>query len=285
MRRSIALVCIVLGAMVSPAAGQDWLEARTDTYSVFYVAGSEADVELAKTWMNRAEEASFDRYGVRFSRYKIALYLHPAPVPTQNVNVGTARLICCNTNSGISTGTIHFLTPSYPGWRQGIEPSTGLAMDAYYQKRLMMHEYMTVAHYLVQESRGPSSAGAFGPGWQYYSAPDWFYQGLQEWDGLAASDKNYRETVSPLIIRKSRQTDGIVCCLTLDPAVPAVAVASVYVDGFTLLSYLSSRYGQDVAGRILRSDAATFWEAVRQSTSVDSPSALWEGLALWLKAQ
>lgn len=280
--RSIAIACILLGPVVSPAAGQDWLEARTDTYSVFYVAGFEADVELAKTWMNQAEQASFDKYGVRFSRYKIALYLHPAP--TAGAGVGNARLTCCTTQSGTTRGTIDFLAPSYQGWKQGRDPVTGVAYDAYYQARLLMHEYLTVGHYAVQDTRGPGDSGNSVAGWQYYSAPDWFYQGLQERDALAASDKNYRDSVTPLIIRFSRQLDGIVCCRSLDPAIPGIAVSSVYADGFTLLSYLTSRYGEDIAGKVLRSNAPTFWEALERST-LASVSELWSGLAPWLKAQ
>lgn len=282
LSRSITIAWILIGAMVAPAAGQDWLEARTDTYSVFYMAGFESDVELAKTWMNQAEQASFDKYGVRFAKYKIALYLHPAPTPA--AGAGSARLTCCTTQSGTSRGTIDFLTPSHQGWRQGRDPVTGLAYDGYYQARLMMHEYMTVGHYAVQDTRGPGDSEGSAIGWTYYSAPDWFYQGLQERDALAASDKNYRESVAPLIIRYSRQLDGIVCCRSLDPAIPGIAVSSVYADGFTLLSYLSSRYGEDIAGRVLRHTAPTFWEALERTTSV-SVSELWSGLAPWLRAQ
>lgn len=292
MTRSIAFMCMLLGTAVSPAAGQDWLEARTDTYSVFYKPGFEADVETAKAWMSRAEQATFDIYGVNFSAFKIALYLHPVPVPGNNVNVGTARLTCCNSSGDgpgslkIYRGTIDYLAPSYAGWAQGKDPVTGLAMDAYYQKKLMMHEYMTVGHYAALVSRGPADPGRFGPAsaWHYYDAPDWFYQGLEEFDGSEASDKNYREAISPLIVRESRKRDGIICCRSLDPAIPGVAAESVYVDGFTLVSYLSSRYGGNFRVQLLKNTAPTFWSALEEVTGA-SASEIFLGFASWLKVQ
>jgi hypothetical protein len=54
-----------------------------------------------------------------------------------------------------------------------------------------MSEYITVGHYVVQDAR--TKAG----GWRYYSAPEWFVLGLQEYDGIFHTTDTNRETVSP----------------------------------------------------------------------------------------
>jgi hypothetical protein len=46
-----------------------------------------------------------------------------------------------------------------------------------YQAKILMSEYIPIGHYEVQSAR-PNG------GWLYYTAPNWFVQGLQEYDAI-----------------------------------------------------------------------------------------------------
>jgi hypothetical protein len=129
------------------------LKRRALTYSVFYQSGFEDDVKFVRTWLDRAEELLKDKYGVPFIGFHVSVYLYPAP--TQNADVGVANLRCCsNGSNGEKTGTISYLAPSASVWRDAPRrTSLGLPKDDNYHEKVLMSEYITVGHYVVQESR------------------------------------------------------------------------------------------------------------------------------------
>jgi hypothetical protein len=72
------------------------------------------------------------------------------------------------------TGTIRLLTRSASIWKSNnLTSSLELAKagDDYHAK-VLVSEYVPIGHYAVQDSRASG-------GWQYYSAPEWFVQGLR----------------------------------------------------------------------------------------------------------
>jgi hypothetical protein len=116
----------------TPANEPHWMEAESAHYSILYQSGFENDVKFARTWMNHAEDLLRNKYGVPFSGFYISFYLYPAP--TQYANTGLANLQCCsNGNDGVKTGTISYLAPSAPAWREAPGPtSLGLPKDDNY---------------------------------------------------------------------------------------------------------------------------------------------------------
>src|SRR4029079_14237088 len=48
-----------------------------------------------------------------------------------------------------------------------------------YQAKILVSEYVPIGLYEAQTARGA--------GWEYYSAPNWFVQGLQEFDAIEHS--------------------------------------------------------------------------------------------------
>jgi hypothetical protein len=96
------------------------------------------------------------KYGVAFAGFHISFYLYPTP--TKSANVGQANLQCCAKSAdGIKTGTISYLAPSAPAWKTSLGlTSLKLPKDENYHAKVMMSEYITVGHYVVQESRSTS---------------------------------------------------------------------------------------------------------------------------------
>ena len=261
MRRLIEVVSLLLlGTRTSDA--QQWIEARSANYSIFYEAGNEHDVEFARTWMNQADDLMKNKYGVIPNRYYISFYLHPAP--TQNANVGTATLLCCGTGTGgIKTGSIHYLTPSAAAWKEsaGATTSLGLPFDDNYHAKVIMSEYITVGHYAVQESR--TQAG----GWSYYNAPSWFIQGLQEFDAIFHTTAANRDlTQTKLREWAGKNLTKFICCSTLSPTVTTVAVSDVYNGGALFVAFLAAQFGEDIHARLLRNTASTFETALASET-------------------
>jgi hypothetical protein len=110
---------------------------------------------------------------------------------------------CTETGGGIRTGTIRLLTRSAPVWRaRNFTSSLGLpkAGDDYHVK-VLVSEYIPIGHYAVQDGRSAR-------GWQYYSAPEWFVQGLQEYDAIFHStDSNGTMTRQRLFLDQGQRVE------------------------------------------------------------------------------
>jgi hypothetical protein len=172
-----------------------WIEVKTAHYSVFYQDGYEKDVEFTRMWMNQAEQLMRDKYGVTPEHYYLSVYLLPAPTGDINT-VQSGQNQCCTLGSGrISIGTIRLLTPSAPVWKEAnLKSSLGLPKTGEdFHAKVMMSEYIPIGHYAVQDAR-------LSGGWRYYSAPEWFVQGLQEYDAIFhTTDANRDGTVKRLL--------------------------------------------------------------------------------------
>src|SRR4051812_7490139 len=104
----LGLVAIVLA---SAAPMESWLELKHAHYSVFYEAGGEADARLVAGWADATESVMQEKYGVTPDRYRISIYLHPAPTKEADVNNALNRC-CTNGPDSIQIGTIDMLSPS-----------------------------------------------------------------------------------------------------------------------------------------------------------------------------
>ena len=185
MHRTLLLCALLSITSVANTLAQQWLEAERSLlgqYTIYYVADHEQDVEFVRTWLDEAEALMILRYFLWEHEYDISVYLHPTP--TSRAGVGLATLLCCSQNAG----EIHYLTPSAPAWeearRRGTTTGIGLPFDDDYHAQVLMHEYITVGHIQISANKPL--------GFKYYSAPSWFYQGLQQYDGMFHSTESNR---------------------------------------------------------------------------------------------
>jgi hypothetical protein len=232
-------------ALCLPAYAQ-FIQSKGANYSVFYPPGYEKDLEFARTWLDGAEALLKQKYGVAFTGYHIDVYLYPEPNPT--ADTGKANLKCC---SG-KTGVISFLAPSAPIWTD-FHGLTGLRLpkDENYQAKVLMSEYMTVGHYIVQDHR------AKGGGWRYYSAPSWFVQGLQEYDGIFHTSDTNRDTTGAALLAWAKSHPGAFKCCD-----SGLQISDVYNGGTAFVAFLAAEFGEDIHARLLRDDSLTFMAAL-----------------------
>ena len=264
-------LALTIFVSVTPIVNAQWIETKSANYSIFYQSGYERDVEFTRTWLNRAEDLLKSKYGVAFTGFHISFYLYPTP--TQSADVGRANLQCCAKSvDGIKTGTISYLAPSAPAWNTSLGlTSLKLPKDENYHAKVMMSEYITVGHYVVQESRSTSG------GWRYYTAPEWFVQGLQEYDGIFHTTDANRETTREKLFEWAGSNPSVFACCS-----PNLVISNVYNGGATFMAFLARQFGENIHSRLLRDTAPTFDAALANQTKPYQLPELFAKFRAWL---
>jgi TonB family protein len=202
----------------------------------------------------------------------MSVYLLPAPSGDMNTIQSGQNQCCTRGSTGAATGTIRLLAPSAPVWKTAdFRSSLGLPKTGEdFHAKVMMSEYIPIGHYAVQDAR-PSG------GWRYYSAPEWFVQGLQEYDAIFhTTDANRIGTVASLFAWARNNTQTFACCLT------GLSIGDVYNGGATFMAFLAAQFGEDVHAKLLRSAAPTFDAALAEVTKPYALPDLFEQFRGWL---
>jgi hypothetical protein len=133
-----------------------------------------------------------------------------------------------------------------------------------------MSEYIPIGHYAVQDSRASG-------GWLYYSAPQWFVQGLQEYDGIYhTTDRNRVQTAATLMKWARTNARRFACCTN------GIELGDVYNGGAALMAFLAAEFGEGIHERILRNAASTFDEAFAAETRPRSQPELLVRFRTWV---
>jgi hypothetical protein len=264
-----------VGALLFSAAGspaeEKWIELRRPHFTIFYQAGFEKDAGLTRTWLDQAERLMKTKYGSKPDHYRISIYLFPAPAGDIDVNQSGQVRCCTRASDGLKTGTIKMLALSAPVWKTAeLRSSLGLLKSGedYYAK-VLMSEYIPIGHYATQDGRA-------GGGWDYYSAPEWFVQGLQEYDGIFhTTDNNRTATARRLFDWAKRNAAKFSCCS------PELRIDEPYNGGAAFMAFLADEFGEGIHARILRSNAATFAEALAGETKPYGTAELFARFEKW----
>ena len=265
-----AFVCAA-ASVAAQRAPEPAASTGTAHYTIVAHDGSEADVPFAHQWLDAAEQLMMRKYHVTPERYRITVYLLAAPENGLSTSNSGQNRCCAAGTDGVKTGSIYFLGPSAAIWRgTTLRSSLGLPKDgADYHAKVLMSEYIPIGHYAVQDAR-PSG------GWTYYSAPNWFVQGLQEYDGIFhTTENNRRDTAQRLAAWAQSHRSAFTCCDN------GVTIADSYNGGATFVRFLAEAFGEDVHARILGSGAPTFDEALAQQTQ-RTPRQLFDDFQRWL---
>jgi len=271
MRFRISAITVILFFTMTSAANAQWIEAKSTHYSIFYQPGFEKDAEFTRKQLDRAEDLEKSKYGLPFSGFYISFYLQPAPM--EFAGVGLANLQCCAAPiNGVRTGTIHYLAPSAPAWSESLGmTSLGLPKDENYHAKVMMSEYITIGHYVVQDSRTPAG------GWRYRSAPEWFVQGLQEYDGIFHTTDANRDTTKTRLFAWARNNSSTFkCCAS------GLQISDIYNGGATFIAFLAAEFGEGIHSRLLRETAPDFETALANQTKPYTLPNLFSKFEAWL---
>jgi hypothetical protein len=136
----------------------------------------------------------------------------------------------------------------------------------------MNEEYIPIGYYGAQDARPDG-------GWRYYSAPEWFVQGLQEYDAIFhTTDTNRALTARRLFEWARKNSNTFACCS------PKLEITDVYNGGATFVAFLAAEFGEDIHARLLRNGARTFEAALADETKPYTSPELFEHFQKWLVA-
>jgi hypothetical protein len=268
----LAFLGLLLLAAVPSRVDAQWIEAKSAHYTIFYQAGYEADVAFTRAQLDRAEALMASKYGVTADHYAMSIYLLPAPTGDMDTVQSGNNVCCTRGTTGVSTGTIRLLAPSAPVWKEG-DPRSSLGLpknDVDYHAKVIMSEYIPIGHYAVQDTR---PAG----GWRYYSAPNWFVQGLQEYDAIFHTTDSNRDVTGQRLLEWARTNRTKFACCS-----PNLAIGDDYNGGATFVAFLAAQFGEDIHARLLRNPAATFEAALADETKPYSLQELFDRFRTWL---
>ncbi|HEY4099722.1 MAG TPA: hypothetical protein VGM20_02470 [Gemmatimonadales bacterium] len=271
----LAIVAAIAGLIAldaSTAAGQ-WIEVRRSHYSVFYQPDVARDTAMIIRWADSSIALMHSKYGVTPDRYRLGIYLYPSPAA--GVTVDDARIHCCSDSAGVDTGRIELLAPSAPAMQQSTAVSSlGVRKNSEsYVAKILMSEYIPIGHYEVQRQRADG-------GWSYYDAPNWFVQGLQEFDAIFHSTTENRSTTSRRLMAWAKAHSDVFSCCS-----PDLSLRDDYNGGAAVLAFLAAEFGESVHQRILADSASTFAAALTDVTRPLSRRQLFARFQTWLNAQ
>lgn len=267
---AFVLAAFVALSLTAESQGQQAL--TTDYYTVVTRDGAEADLAFARRWLDAAEELMATKYHVVPDRYRISVNLLYRPENDIDATQSGQNRCCSTDGQGRKTGTIFLLGPSAPIWRERqLVSSLGLPKDGEdYHAKVLMSEYIPIGHYAVQDGR---PAG----GWQYYSAPQWFVQGLQEYDAIYHTTETNRTRTADALMKWARQNEARFACCT-----KGFELVDPYNGGAAFMAFLAAESGEGIHERLLRSGANTFDEALASETKPYSQGELLSRFRKWI---
>lgn len=273
MRPRNLLVLALLCAPSYVRCQERWREARHPHYTIFYQPGLDHDAAEVQGWADRTEQVMAAKYHVRPIHYYMSIYL--LATPTAQIDVSHARNTCCSPSPGRdSTGRIEMLAPSSDTMGTTTEVSS-LRLpksDSNYQAKILTSEYIPIGHYEVQNRRPRG-------GWHYYDAPNWFVQGLQEYDAIFHSTAYNRTETARRLMAWAQAHRAVFKCSGAD-----LTISDDYNGGATFMAFLAVTFGEDVHRRILASEAPTFAAALTAVTRPFKPHQLCQRFEEWLNA-
>jgi len=142
--------------------------------------------------------------------------------------------------------------------------------DTSYHAKILMSEYIPIGHYAVQDAR-PNG------GWKYYDAPNWFVQGLQEYDAIFHTTPRNRTETAQHLWEWARSHAAVFSCCT-----PELAISDDYNGGASFMAFLAAQFGEAVHLRLLQSSAPTFFAALSEVTRPYTREQLFERLQAFL---
>jgi hypothetical protein len=272
--RHLTLLVISLLITAVPAVAQSrWLESKSTHYTIFYQAGFEKDSETIRTWLNQIEKFMKVKYKITPDHYHVSIYLLSSPEGGISIDQSGQNQCCTRDANGIKTGLVRLLTMSAPIWKgSNLKSSLGLEKSGEdYHYKVLMAEYIPIAHYAAQDTRKRG-------GWNYYSAPEWFVQGLQEYDAIFHTTEQNRTQTSKRLTQWARRSAAKFSCCS-----PTLQIADPYNGGATFLAFLAAEFGEDIHARLLRSQAKSFDEAFGNETKPYSLPQLFAKFQKWLE--
>jgi hypothetical protein len=238
---------------------------KTENFTIYYRKDFADDAQKAKTYLNNTIESmvkEFSDYEPEKILKKVDCYVYLYPEPNEKANDGTSRCITWGLDNGRRHAELHFLTPAV--YSPNSMDSIGeLKKEDHYFFRYIVHEYSSIFLGVITRSKSK--------GWSEDDAPNWFVQGYEEYLGMTLSSEHSRTvTFSKYMDVVKKDPDQVMIAHGYKDKSPRIVVQRDYTDGFALLAFMHHQFGKKAVQRILVSEKATFWEAMKDSFQMDT---------------
>lgn len=157
---------------------------------------------------------------------------------------------------------IHLLAPSRH--TSGTRTNVGEPRDENYFFMTLVHELSII--FLCQLTRRKRR------GWWIYNAPEWFYEGYEQYLGLTRSSDHSRTVTMDKYVQEAQQALA---------SHRGISELDLYIRGALLLKYMHENYGRERVQSILVSEEPTFASALERALMTND-TTLFENCKEWL---
>jgi len=268
------------GQVLRKGPDGDWSTIQTENFTIYYAKAFADDAQRAKTHLNSTiasmvKEFSDYRPQEILKKVDCQVYLHPQP----NAMAYDGRCVCITRGlgNGRRLAELHFLTPA--AYSPTSKDSLGeLKKEDHYFFRYIVHEYSSIFLGGIVRSKEK--------GWfvNDHDAPNWFWQGYEEYLGMTLSSAHSRTvTFSKYMDIVKKDPDRVMVAYGYRDKTPRIVVRGDYTDGFALLAFMHHRFGRKAVQSVLFSEKETFEEALRDVFQMDT-AAFYEKFQEWVQA-
>jgi hypothetical protein len=268
------LMSPVLGAetqpdTANPLTGTDiaWSTIQTANFTIYFHKDFAEDAQKARTYLERTIDAlrqEFAEHSPEKILDKIDCHFYLQPEPNELAFDGQSL---CRTR-GLSDGTVHselhFLTRGR--YRPDSLNSVGEPKAADHTfHRYIVHEYASIWLGIISRDKKK--------GWRVNGndAPNWFWQGYQEYLGMTLSTPHSRTvTFAKYMAAVKNDPDSVLLARGHKDKTLRIVVQRDYTDGFALLAFMHDRFGRKAVQSILTSQQETFWQAMNDAFGVEA---------------
>jgi hypothetical protein len=135
----------------------------------------------------------------------------------------------------------------------------------HHRYRYIVHEYSSIWLGVIVRDKQK--------GWHVNGndAPNWFWQGFQEFLGMTLSSQHSRTvTFSKYMAAVKNEPDSVLLARGYKDKTQRIIVQRDYTDGFALLAFMHDRFGREAVQNILTSQQETFWQAMNEAFQMNA---------------
>jgi hypothetical protein len=219
-----------------------WADRAEGRDRIRYAVGLEADADRAEAGLKEVRAALAVEVGVPSDATSNAvIWLTTA---SETIRTGVA-----DTETSGGTATVFLFSPSCDHDTRPLQFEKTISQE-------LSGEYLEAA------------SVASPDGWVFYSSPNWFMQGAEEWVTVLVHDRPSDIPAAATSLAKRPPSSAI----RIEAG--EVKVDNDYRDGEALVAWLTVTRGPDVVRRIVASDAVSFDDALHEVTGVDAAALI-----------
>jgi hypothetical protein len=262
-----------------PDANTPWNTIETPNFTIYFNNAFEDDARKASSFLN----STIESLTKEFSDYKpqkilksidCHYYLHPEP----NEMAFDGRSVCITRglDDGRRHAELHFLTHSQYS-PQSTDSVGELKKTDHHFFRYVVHEYSSIWLGVIARDKPK--------GWYKNGndAPNWFWQGYEEYLGMTLSSTHSRNvTFEKYMAAVKNDPDSVLLARGHKDKTFRIVVQRDYTDGFALLAFMHERFARTAVQSILASEQETFWQAMTAACQMQ-PDEFYDEYQKWVE--